>query len=99
MAIFIAEIRALTAYCAFDNIHDDMLRDRVLCGINDSRIQRKLLSEGSNLSLQKTIDIAQIMESAVAQAEIIHSHQNLISQTTINKIEVKPEKSFKNDCF
>ena len=89
----------MTAYCAFDKILDDILRGRIVFGINDSRIQRRLLSEGSNLSLQKTTDVAQTMESAAALVEIIQSHQNLISPTTINKIEIKPEKSSESDYF
>ena len=38
-----------------------MLRDRLVCGINDDRIQRRLLSE-SSLQFQKAWEIARAME-------------------------------------
>ena len=40
-----------------------MWRDRLVCGINDSRIQRRLLSE-LNLTFQKAFDLALAMEIA-----------------------------------
>ena len=32
---------------------NDLLRERLVCGINHKRIQQRLLSEGSTLSLEK----------------------------------------------
>ena len=40
-----------------------MIRDRLVCGINDQGIQRRLLQE-SNLTYQSAYDIAQAMETA-----------------------------------
>ena len=40
-----------------------MLRDRLVCGINDNRIQRRLLAE-SDLDFRTAFRIAQAMESA-----------------------------------
>lgn len=40
-----------------------MLRDRLVCGINEDRIQRRLLLE-TNLTVESALSRAQAMESA-----------------------------------
>ena len=45
----------------------DMLRGRLVCGINDGRIQRRLLSE-SDLTYKRAFDLAQAIESAERNA-------------------------------
>ena len=57
------ELRQSTKHCDFGESLNDMLRDRLVCGINDSRIQRRLLSE-LNLTFQKAYDLALAMEIA-----------------------------------
>ncbi len=44
VAAFVAELRQLTKHCDIGISLDDMLRDRLVCGIEDSRIQRCLLA-------------------------------------------------------
>ena len=40
-----------------------MLRDRLVCGVNDERIQRRLLAE-SQLEFKKAMELATAMETA-----------------------------------
>ena len=63
LANYVAELRALGEYCDFGSTIEDMIRDRLVCGINDHGIQRRLLQE-SNLTYQSAYDIAQAMETA-----------------------------------
>ncbi len=49
---FVAALRQLTEHCAFGKTLDDMLRDRLVCGINEGRLQRRLLAE-TTLSFSK----------------------------------------------
>ena len=60
---FIADLRKLSEHCKFANTFDDMLRDRLVCGIRDARIQRRLLAE-PDLTLKKAFDLAQASETA-----------------------------------
>ena len=60
---FIAELRLLSEFCEFGNVLDDMIRDRLVCGINDSQIQQRLLIE-PNLLLSKATQLAQGIELA-----------------------------------
>ena len=60
VANYLAELRALAQYCNFGGMLEDMLRDRLVIGINDINdlvLQRCLLAE-SRLTLKKAIEIA-----------------------------------------
>jgi len=62
VANFIAELRHLTRYCDFGDTLKDMLCDRLVCGIENNRIQRRLLAE-PGLTLDKAIEISIAMEA------------------------------------
>ena len=47
-----------------------MLHDRIICGINDQRIQRHLLAE-SNLTLTKAMKLSLVMESVDKDADTL----------------------------
>ena len=67
VAAYIAELRKLTEYCNFGETLPEMLRDRLLCGINDKTIQRRLLAE-RELTLKKAEEIALGEELAARRA-------------------------------
>ena len=50
-----------------------MLRDRLVCGINNTRIQQRLLTERS-LTFAKALEIAQAMEAAAEGIEDLSCH-------------------------
>ena len=55
---FVAELRRLSEHCQYGDTLDDMLRDRLVCGIADSRLQRRLLAE-PDLTFKKALELAQ----------------------------------------
>lgn len=63
VAEYVAELRKLAQDCNYGETLPQMLRDRLGCGINDDRIQRRLLSE-TNLTFESALSLAQAMESA-----------------------------------
>ena len=65
---FVAELRHLAIGCEFGGSLNEMLRDRLVCGVNDPRIQRRLLSE-TELDFDKALKTAQAMEMADRDAE------------------------------
>ncbi|XP_058872250.1 uncharacterized protein K02A2.6-like [Acipenser ruthenus] len=67
VATYVAELRRLSEHCVFGEMLDRMLRDRLVCGLQDDRIQRRLLSETA-LDFKKAVEIAQAMEAAAQQA-------------------------------
>ena len=45
VAVFVAELRALAQTCNFGDTLEVTLRDRVVCGMDEDFIQRRLLAE------------------------------------------------------
>ena len=77
----IVALHQLTKYCHYkDNIRE-MLRDRLVCGINHAGIQKRLLAE-KDLTFAKALNIAQALE-ADEKGPKISLYQMLL------KIEVK----------
>ena len=60
-AEFIAELRKISEHCQFGDTLEDMLRDRLVCKIQDSRLQRCLLAE-TDLTFTKAFDLCQATE-------------------------------------
>jgi len=63
VADFVAELRRLAEDCNFDSALERMLRDRIVCGINDDAIQKKLLAE-EKLTYKRAVELAQGTEAA-----------------------------------
>ncbi|RXN11580.1 Retrovirus-related Pol poly from transposon [Labeo rohita] len=61
-----AELRLLVEDCAYAD-SEEMVRDRIVFGIHSPRVREKLLSVGSELTLDKAMDIARSHEVAQAQ--------------------------------
>ena len=71
IAEFVAELKSIARHCKLGNVLNDMLRDRLVCGVNDTRIQRSLLQE-PNLTYEKALEIAQGIEAAAKNAQQLH---------------------------
>ena len=63
VSIFVAELRNLAKDCDFGPALEDNSRDRLVCGVADQLIQKRLLAE-QNLTFKKAFDLAQSHESA-----------------------------------
>ena len=91
---YMAELRRLSQYCEYGNSLDNMLWDRLVCGINHDRTQGR----GASLSLEKAIDISLSLESAIKQAAVIQSECKPPSKA-VSKIEQKISRSQGTKCF
>ena len=74
LAEYVAALRELALNCKFGSQErlEEMLRDRLVCGINHAGIQRKLLSEG-DLSFSEALAFAQAIETAEQDAKKLDS--------------------------
>lgn len=64
---YIAELRNLATHCQFEAAFNDTLRDRLVVGLRQESIQKRLLSE-IDLDLKKAINLAVAMETAARDA-------------------------------
>ena len=67
VAVFVAELRALAQTCNFGDTLEVMLRDRLVCGMDEDFIQRRLLAE-PNLTYKKALELALGLETAAKNA-------------------------------
>ena len=81
---FIAELRVLAQYCNFGTTLS-ALRDRLVCGINDENMQRRLLSE-KTLTFDKALELSLSMETAKKNAEELQGVQAPAVPPVINKV-------------
>ena len=75
VATFVAELRGLSEFCNFDNSLEKMLRDRLVCGINDPAIQKRLLAE-PDLTFNKALALAQGLETAAKDVNELKGSQS-----------------------
>ena len=57
---FVADLRSIAKHCQFGDVLDDMLRDRLVCGINEPKTQKRFLSE----PIKTAFELAQAIETA-----------------------------------
>ena len=67
VATYVAELKSLGEHCEFGDKLNEMVRDRLVCGVNDIRIQNRLLRE-SKLTYDKALELAQSVEVAAKNA-------------------------------
>ena len=82
VAEYLAELQKLAITCEFGNFLNDALCNQFVCGLNNSVMQRRLLSE-PNLDLLKACELTQDMEAARKDAkemQIILTRQIFLTQ-------------------
>ena len=87
VATFVAELWQLSEFCEFGVSLEDMLRDRLVCGIASGSIQRRLLAE-PDLTLQKAQNLAQAIESTDKNAKDLQG-QRQPPMTAVNAVTCK----------
>ena len=56
MSEFMADLHRLSEHCKYKATLDDMLRDRLLCGLRDQHLQQRLFA-GTDLKYEKALEI------------------------------------------
>lgn len=111
VAAFVAELGQLSKHCEFGVVLEDMLRDRLVCEINDDSIQCRLLGEAT-LTFKSALEVAQAMETAANNTNDIKSANGVVQPGAVHFMSKekrgKPPKSmefyhcggahFANDC-
>lgn len=87
---YVAELRRLAQDCNYGNTLQQRLRDRIVCGINEDRIQRRLLSE-ADLTFEKALSIAVASETANKNAQEIQSQG---ATAKCFKMDKKPQEAY-----
>ena len=57
IATYVAALHQIAEYCNYNDSQQDILRDRLVCGVNHQSIQCRLLTE-KDLTYEKAIELA-----------------------------------------
>ena len=80
---YVSALRNLAKTCNFGSLHDSLVRDRIVFGVQSKHMRQKLLQE-RKLTLEKCIDICRSNEATSSQMKEIASGSNL---EAVNKVE------------
>jgi len=83
----VAELRRLAEHCDYEATLEDMLRDRLVCGISDGRLQQCLLAEPT-LKFKKALETAQAVETAEQAAKDLQ-HKQQWDSSALLKVATK----------
>ena len=81
ISVFVAELKKLSEHCNFGDNLDQMLRDRLVCGVADERWQKRLLAE-EKLTFDSALKIVLALEAADRQVKDLH----IPSSTQVHQI-------------
>lgn len=90
IADFVAALRRLSEHCDFGETLSDMLRDRLVCGVRDEGVQRRLLAEPA-LDFKKAFETAVASEYASRQAQHIRGAVPASSTSDLHRIQQTPK--------
>ncbi|XP_048747335.2 uncharacterized protein K02A2.6-like [Ostrea edulis] len=86
---YVTELRILAKSCEFGDLHDSLIRDRIVCGIASDSVRRRLLRE-CDLTLDKTMDICRAAETSDNQMKTF-----VESKSTEQKIDAVQKRGGK----
>ena len=76
---FITELKTRARSCEFGDQHDSMIRDRIVFGVRDSRLNERLLRESSELTLEKAASICRVGEARSSQVKELEDSDKSVS--------------------
>ena len=71
---YVAALRELALHCEYGDKLAEMLRDRLVCGVNHKGIQRKLLAE-ADLTYDRAYSLAQMVEASERDSKKLEKPQ------------------------
>ena len=71
---YVTDLRILAGTCAFGTLGESLIKDRLVCGVGDTRLTERLLRV-SDLDLEKALDICRASEASKEQLRKIEGVQ------------------------
>lgn len=88
---FITDLKKIAANCQFDNLREDLIRDRIVCGIKDPRTRDRLLRE-DNLDLKTAVAICEAAEATYSHIRQLQEKED--RHLEVGAIERRKESKF-----
>ena len=81
VAEYVAELRRLATHCKFEGYLEEALRDRLVCGLKNEGVQKRLLTY-TDLILAKAVEVAQSMEAAERDTQEMKGSELAVRKVT-----------------
>ena len=81
ICVYVAELKRLANHWSLNEFLNDALRDRLVCGLQEESIQRRLLTD--NLTFVQAVQIAQGMEAARQSVKDLQKSTGVCVPTTV----------------
>lgn len=85
---FVTSLRLRAKSCEFGDQLDSLIRDRLVIGSNDQRVQERMLREAEDLTLEKALSICRAAEATKEQMKTLRSDEHS-EATPIDQIKKK----------
>ena len=98
---YVAELRKLSEHCNFGEKLDESLCNKLVCGLNNEKIQQRLLAT-RDLDLKRAMDTAVAMEAATRSAKELHgSNGEGEISSTVHKLDNEAGRMCvtKRECY
>lgn len=87
-------LRRLAETCNFGQLKDELIRDRIVYGLRENEIRKKLL-QYPDLTLDKCLNICRSAEATTSQLKVMNNELHYI-KTTSQHQSTNPKSSMKN---
>ncbi|XP_077523179.1 uncharacterized protein LOC144134060 [Amblyomma americanum] len=87
---YTASLKKLSANCEYGTFLPDLLRDRLVCGINDASMQRRLLEE-PNLTFESAVKLL-IAKTAKRDSSMLMQAQGMTEAQTVHSAMIEQMK-------
>ena len=88
---YLTTLKSLVRECEFGDIENSLLRDRIVCGIKDTKTRERLLQE-EKLTLEKCVNICQISEISCTRAKTLQLQAEPEQTPEVNRVTTTKTK-------
>ncbi len=83
---WVKDLRTMANNCEFDNQEDNLIRDKIVFGVRDSRVKERMLRE-TDLTLEKAVEICRAAESTKSQMREMCQQGQGTEQACISEVK------------
>ena len=95
---FVTELKLLYKECGYDHaMEDEMIKDHIVFGIKLTKVREKLINEGNDLTLEKSMDISRTYELFQKQLKSMNSGEDPNVHTIRSKFSTKQRSVRKHE--
>jgi len=91
---WVKDLRTMTKNCEFENQEDNLIRDKIVFGVRDSRVKERMLRE-TDLTLEKAVEICRAAESTKSQMREMCQQSQGTEQACISEVKKRADDSHK----